>query len=40
MIVQSTITPRNDYVVLRETWKEWETNGEKQQQVEGIGDCL
>ena len=24
---------------LRETWNEWEKNGEKEQRAEGIGDC-
>ena len=23
----------------REIWKEWEDNGEAQQQIEGVGDC-
>ena len=27
-----------DVLALRETWKEWEKNGEKQQQIDEIGD--
>ena len=24
---------------LREIWKEWEENGEQQQNIEGVGEC-
>ena len=29
----------NGKTALREIWKEWEENGEQQQNIEGVGDC-